>query len=135
MALIQSSQVQRAVLAAYSAKGYAVNENFVGLKQEPGAVRFSIRIGRGRNPLPSGGYLDEQAGKGNLAPGSVEGAFYFVFGMVQSTGDQIRVTTRLVQVESGVVQAAAKVDGKATQESLESAIREALKRLEPQLVC
>lgn len=64
-----------------------------------------------------------------------EGAKLLMLGAVQVVGDRLRVTTRIVQTETSVVQRASMGDGEASYDGLYKAIEKALMSLNVAYVC
>ena len=73
---------------------------------EHGMYNLMVRLGAEVRPLPQ--IPDDTS---NLAPGSVEGARYLLQGAVQIVGDEVRVTMRVVSVETSQILEQSKADG------------------------
>ncbi|MFN8139555.1 MAG: hypothetical protein U0R49_07135 [Fimbriimonadales bacterium] len=110
----QSPDLQKSVVDAMREKGYQVsNEHVYVYDQRPsgGLLRFVVRMGHNNNPLPTGQCIEERIQRGEVPPGSLEGAKELLFGSVQEAGDMKRIGVRTVDVETGVVTGAGKGDG------------------------
>lgn len=64
-----------------------------------------------------------------------EGAKLLMFGAVQVVGDRLRVTTRIVQTETGIVQRTSLGDGENSYEGLLKAVEISLMSLNIAYVC
>jgi hypothetical protein len=107
-------EFKRAVIEAMRANGYDVGPDNVYVYDERdnrGLLRFVVRMGHKNNPLATGECINERISRGEVPPGSLEGAKEMLFGSVQFAGDMRRVGIRTVDVETGVITGAGKGDG------------------------
>jgi len=131
MAVLPADSIAKAFQTAFSSRGISITRHHLAIREEQGLMKFCMRLGRAKNPLPTREYLDEQSPKGKLKPGSVAGAHYLLLGAVQSPGGPIRVTTRIVSVETSVILSAGKADA-GGEGGLAQAVDSALTQLETQ---
>jgi hypothetical protein len=103
---------------------------FVQVESPRGASgpRYSVRLGRGYRVLPTEGRIRAEAAKGRVKDHSQEGAKFLLVGMVQSepASCRVRVTARIVEVETGAIRQTGKGDARLGQTGLEDALKEAL---------
>jgi hypothetical protein len=96
--------------------------------KDPQLANYQVRLGKDYNLLPTADWIKTQTNEGHLnAP--QEGSRFMLQGAAQKTGDTYRVTIRIVNLETGVVAAAAKGDATGCPEGLGHALDAALNNL------
>ncbi len=120
-------ELRKAVVDAMRKRGYDVGPDNVFVydkRSDKDLLRFVVRMSRDGKPLPTGECIEEKIARGEVPPGSLEGAKEMLFGSVQFAGSQKRVGVRTVDVETGVITGAGKGDGSsiggATDNAFES---------------
>ena len=98
--------VAGALTKAFQDHNVPMDDNTVNVTLSSGLYQLAVRLSSSFNPLPQ---VPEDTS--NLAPGSVQGALYMINGGVQIFGDQVRVTMRIVSVETSEILQASKGDG------------------------
>jgi hypothetical protein len=94
-----------------------------------GIQSFGVRLSASGQVLPTVETLRQQIETICVEEGSLEGARRLVVGSIQWDGNRYRVTVRSVDVETGVVIGAARVDGTGGAEALTAAVSRALSGL------
>ena len=107
--MAQAGLTGSAVVAAFGDLG--VPSDRVTVNASAGLPRFVIRLDGNGRPLPSLEALDRLVASSCVQPGSLQGAPSLLVGAVQQSGDQIRITARIVNVATGEIQAADLADG------------------------
>lgn len=128
--MVTVDRARAGISAAFARRGVALGANHIGARADAELIKFSMRLGRARNPLPTLEYIEQEVARGKVAPGSQEGAGYLLLGAIQTHGGEVRVTMRVVAVESGVILVASKADG--AEASLDSVIDAAFAGLSTQ---
>ena len=106
-------EVQAAFVGAMRSKSIDVDDDAVTINEQgTGLYHFAVRMSRRNTPLPK--IPDDTS---DLAPGSVEGAATLLQGALQILGDRVRVTMRLVSVETSEILEASNGDADGANES------------------
>lgn len=133
MPQIIAEEVNKAVAEVLSRRLYLPNVSPEAIGVETTIVgqylKFHLRMNKNYQVLPSVESVKQTYGQTGKQG---EGAKYLLLGALQIIGDKIRVTARVVEVETGAVRRAAKGDGDASYEGLCKAFEDALKNL---LIC
>ncbi len=125
----RSSKLQESIADALSSHGHLTHPDDVQIDTRYGHLtRFVVRMSRDNGPLPTLACLQNQVANGNVPPGSIQGANKLLLGSVQQVGNQVRVTTRIVDVETGTILAtgegnAAGTDQNAIDQAADSSIK------------
>ncbi len=98
-----------AIVAAFGDLGIPSDQ--VSVNASGGLPRFVVRLDGNGRPLPSLEAIDSLAASSCVQPGSLQGAPSLLVGAVQQSGDQLRVTARIVDVATGEIEAANLADG------------------------
>ncbi len=117
--IIPEVDPQKLILAwrtAFANLGVQVPADFLAYQdaQPNGILKYQIRVSQDYRILPSAQWIGGEVHKGNMRPGTVEGAKFLLLGSVQvtpgttPTDGAIRLDARLVTVESGEVEATGK---------------------------
>ena len=129
MATIPAGWVQDGFVAAFRVNGMLIMPLDVDVTDNGPNTKFMIRLSQGKVVLPSLTRIEGQIRLGTVLPGSIQGAYYAMVGMAQKFGGQVRVTARIVRVETGVVLDAAKADCAETKKDIRRAITSVVTRL------
>ena len=97
--------VAGALTKAFQDHNVPMDDDTVRVTLSDGLYQIGVRLSSSFNPLPK--VPDDTS---NLAPGSVQGALYMINGGVQIFGDQVRVTMRIVSVETSEILQSSKAD-------------------------
>jgi hypothetical protein len=98
--------VSSALTRAFKDHDVPMDDDTVKVTSSDGLYKFAVRLSSSFNPLPQV-HDDTQS----LQTGSVQGALYLCQGAVQIIGDQVRVTMRIVSVETSEILQASSADG------------------------
>ncbi len=79
-------------------------------REKDGILKWQIRVDAKGCPLPGGDCILWAGESGYLPEGKQEGAKQLLLGAIQFAGNSVRVNGRYVNVETGVVEGAAKSD-------------------------
>jgi|SRR5580700_288048 hypothetical protein len=90
-------------------------DDSVQVTLDSGLYKLAVRLSSSFNPLPQ--VHDETQ---SLQDGSVQGAAYLLQGAVQIIGDQVRVTLRIVSVETSEILQASSADGSGSSSVLDA---------------
>lgn len=123
----EMDEFRKAVVDAMRKKGYQVgpeNVHVYDQRNSGGLLRFVVRMGHNNNPLPTMHCIEEKIARGEVPPGSLEGAKELMFGSVQTAGSLNRVGVRTVNVETGVITGAGKGDGESLANSTDNAVQD-----------
>jgi hypothetical protein len=125
---ITNEDVNKAIAEVLSRRVYMQNVSPEAISIETVVagqyLKFHLRMSKDYKVLPPVDAVKstyEQTGKQG------EGAKYLMLGAVQIVGGKLRVTARIVAVETGVIKQAAKGDGDASYEGLCNAFNEAMR--------
>jgi len=106
---------------ACNAHDVPIDDDTVNVTSDGGPFyRFFIRLGRNFDPLPKV-HDDTQS----LQTGSVQGALYALQGSVQIIETSVRITARVVSIETSEIFQASSADGSSSS-SIEDAITGAM---------
>lgn len=101
-----SDDVADALTHAFSDHDVPMYEDMVKVDGDSGYYKISCRLSSNFTPLSQ-----VQDDKQSLSTGSITGAMYMINGAVQVSGDQVRVTMRIVSVETSAILEASSGDG------------------------
>lgn len=79
-------------------------------REKDGILKWQIRVDANGCPLPGGDCILWAGENGYLPEGKQEGAKQLLLGAIQFAGNAVRVNGRYVNVETGVIESAAKSD-------------------------
>ncbi len=133
MSQITAESVNKAIAEVLSRRLYLpnVSPEAIGVETTIAGqyLKFHLRMNKDYKVLPAIDRVKQtfkQTGKQG------EGAKYLLLGVLQIAGDKIRVTARIVEVETAVLKKTGKGDSDANYEGLCKAFEDALKNL---LIC
>lgn len=130
---INAENVNKAIVEVLSRRLYLpnVSPESIGVETKIAGqyLKFHLRMNKNYKVLPSIERVRKTYGQTGKQG---EGAKYLLLGALQITGDKIRVTARIVEVETGILQRAAKGDDGTSSEGLCRAFEAAMKSL---LIC
>jgi hypothetical protein len=101
-----ADDVAGALTHAFQDHNVPMDDDTVNVTFDTGLYKFAARLSSSFNPLPQV-HDDTQS----LQTGSVQGAMYLVQGAVQIIEDQVRVSMRIVSVETSAILQASSGDG------------------------
>jgi hypothetical protein len=116
----RASKLQESVADALSSHDHLTNPDDVQVNNRYAGhplTTFAVRLSADNRPLPTLACLKNQIAEGNVPPGSIEGANKVLLGSVQQANNQTRVTSRIVDVESGEILATGKGDAAGTDQN------------------
>ena len=129
MALVSNRDIANGIVAGFKANGIGFTVQNVDVTNRGPNRLFMIRLSKDKKVLPSMGHIEAQIQLDRVPPGSVQGAHFCMIGMVQESGTSLRLTGRIIRVETGVVINAAKADGKADAKGMATAATSVVKEL------
>lgn len=126
---VSAATFRAGLTQAFQEYGERITPDFLSIHDRPGRLlAYNVRIGRGRHALPS----IDQVLKTKPGPGTVLAAPYLVLGTIQEAGDMVRVTARMVVVETSEVLASGLGDAKGLDPpAVYAAALAALRKLGP----
>jgi hypothetical protein len=113
MAANTNQWIASGLAAGFKANGIHFDAKNVDVTNKGPNKMFMVRLGKTKTALPSLGFIQSQIELDRVPPGSVQGAYYVLIGLVQQFGGTARITARILRVETGVVLHAAKADATA----------------------
>jgi hypothetical protein len=116
----RTSKLQESIADALSSHSHLTNPDDVQVNNRYAGhplTTFAVRLSTDNRPLPTLACLQNQIAGGNVPPGSLEGANKVLLGSVQQAGNQTRVTSRIVEVETGEILATGKGDAAGTDQN------------------
>jgi len=113
-------------LAGFGPEHIAIQD----LREKDGILKWQIRVDANGCPLPSAACILYAGEKGCIPEGKQEGAKQLLLGAIQFAGNAVRVNGRYVDVETGVVEGAAKATATGTgRDAVARAMADMLRQL------
>jgi hypothetical protein len=94
-------------------------------QNDPNLLKYQVRLGKDHNLLPAKDWVKKHVDNGDLTSPQ-EGGRFMLLGAVQVVGDTVRVTMRIIDVETAVVLFTSKGDGRGCPDGLQEAVETAL---------
>jgi hypothetical protein len=117
---------------AFSASGHAVPLGDISAAKIAGVSRITVRLAANGSILPSSQCIDEGIANGSVRTGSQPGAQKLLIATVQQANGQTRVTVRINDVATGVIDRSGLGDASGTNDaSIRQAAAQALQQLGP----
>jgi hypothetical protein len=120
--MAQAGLTSAGIVAAFGDLGIPADQ--VSVNASSGLPRFVVRLDGNGRPLQSLAAIDRLVASSCVQPGSLQGAPSLLVGAVQQSGDQVRITARIVDVSTGEIQAADLADGSVG--TIDATLRSAL---------
>jgi hypothetical protein len=115
---------------ALAADAHPVALGDISASNAGGLWRISVRLDAYGRALPSQQCIDEGIANGSVPPGSQFGAHKLLIAALQQAAGRTRVTARIVDVATGVIQGSALADARgASDVSIQQAAAAALQKL------
>ncbi len=127
----EASHFNDAVISALKQFNKSASSEFTEVSsKKDDLTRFTLRISRDDCLLPNTDLINEAINNNCVKPRSLEGANRLIFGAVQQASGKTRVTTRVVEIETGIIIQTGKGDANGTdRKALENATSRAFNEM------
>lgn len=104
--------VVQQLIDGFHAQGIDIGPQHLLVEDDKGGdlIRFVVRLDRDSCVLPDGQCVVEAVTDGTVPEGKQVVAAYHLYGSIQQAGTKTRVSTRVVSIETGIIQRSGKAD-------------------------